>query len=133
MSEYSSFFFPILSSLQFSGWIELVSGPVWFASLLFQCVTPVPGETLLQQKLQESNRRLYHNVGQTVQQVYGSASKEVYSDLSPTIFIKYVNQAHTFLTEICNTCPTLVQSLEPLCGINDAFSMDPVHSHISFL
>uniref|UniRef100_A0A3Q3WJL5 Biogenesis of lysosome-related organelles complex 1 subunit 3 n=1 Tax=Mola mola TaxID=94237 RepID=A0A3Q3WJL5_MOLML len=36
------------------------------------------GESLLQQKLQESNSRLYHNVGQTVRQIYGSASKEVH-------------------------------------------------------
>ncbi|XP_070826768.1 biogenesis of lysosome-related organelles complex 1 subunit 3 [Chaetodon trifascialis] len=35
------------------------------------------GETLLQQKLQESNCRLYTDVGQTVRQVYGSASREV--------------------------------------------------------
>ncbi|XP_076591467.1 biogenesis of lysosome-related organelles complex 1 subunit 3 [Chaetodon auriga] len=35
------------------------------------------GETLLQQKLQESNCRLYSDVGQTVRQVYGSASREV--------------------------------------------------------
>ncbi|TKS81122.1 Biogenesis of lysosome-related organelles complex 1 subunit 3 [Collichthys lucidus] len=37
------------------------------------------GETLLQQKLQESNNRLYSDVGQTVRQVYGSASREVHS------------------------------------------------------
>ncbi|XP_038549130.1 biogenesis of lysosome-related organelles complex 1 subunit 3 isoform X2 [Micropterus salmoides] len=37
------------------------------------------GDTLLQQKLQESNSRLYSDVGQTVRQVYGSASKEVHS------------------------------------------------------
>ncbi|XP_018539896.1 biogenesis of lysosome-related organelles complex 1 subunit 3 [Lates calcarifer] len=35
------------------------------------------GETLLQQKLQESNSRLYHNVGQTLRHVYGSATREV--------------------------------------------------------
>lgn len=38
---------------------------------------PFPGETLLQQKLQESNSRLYHDVRQAVRQVYSSASKEV--------------------------------------------------------
>ncbi|XP_041797132.1 biogenesis of lysosome-related organelles complex 1 subunit 3 [Chelmon rostratus] len=35
------------------------------------------GETLLQQKLQESNCRLHSDVGQTLRQVYGSASREV--------------------------------------------------------
>ncbi|KAM9853414.1 biogenesis of lysosome-related organelles complex 1 subunit 3 isoform 1-T2 [Aulostomus maculatus] len=35
------------------------------------------GETLLQQKLQESNSRLYSDVGQTLRQVYGSATREV--------------------------------------------------------
>ncbi|KAM4627429.1 biogenesis of lysosome-related organelles complex 1 subunit 3 isoform 1-T2 [Polymixia lowei] len=35
------------------------------------------GETLLQQKLQESNSRLYTDVGQTLRQVYGNASREV--------------------------------------------------------
>uniref|UniRef100_A0A3Q2YH60 Biogenesis of lysosome-related organelles complex 1 subunit 3 n=2 Tax=Hippocampus comes TaxID=109280 RepID=A0A3Q2YH60_HIPCM len=37
------------------------------------------GDTLLQQKLQESNSRLYSDVGQMVRHVYGSASKEVRS------------------------------------------------------
>lgn len=37
------------------------------------------GDTLLQQKLQESNSRLYSDVAQTVRQVYGGASKEVQS------------------------------------------------------
>ncbi|KAM4566642.1 biogenesis of lysosome-related organelles complex 1 subunit 3 isoform 1-T1 [Odontesthes bonariensis] len=37
------------------------------------------GETLLQQKLQESNGRLYSDVGQMMQHVYGSASREVRS------------------------------------------------------
>ncbi|XP_026219626.1 biogenesis of lysosome-related organelles complex 1 subunit 3 [Anabas testudineus] len=37
------------------------------------------GDTLLQQKLQESNSRLYSDVGQTLRQVYGSASREVRS------------------------------------------------------
>ncbi|XP_068441499.1 biogenesis of lysosome-related organelles complex 1 subunit 3 [Clinocottus analis] len=37
------------------------------------------GDTLLQQKLQETNSRLYADVGQMVRQVYDSASKEVYS------------------------------------------------------
>ncbi|XP_068612794.1 biogenesis of lysosome-related organelles complex 1 subunit 3-like [Brachionichthys hirsutus] len=36
-------------------------------------------ETLLQQKLQESNSRLYNDVGQTVRQVYSNATKEVHS------------------------------------------------------
>lgn len=35
------------------------------------------GDTLLQQKLQESNSRLYSDVGQTLKHVYSSASKEV--------------------------------------------------------
>ncbi|XP_056297769.1 biogenesis of lysosome-related organelles complex 1 subunit 3 [Pseudoliparis swirei] len=35
------------------------------------------GDTLLQQKLQESNSRLYSDIGQMVRQVYGSASREV--------------------------------------------------------
>ncbi|XP_035535382.1 biogenesis of lysosome-related organelles complex 1 subunit 3 [Morone saxatilis] len=37
------------------------------------------GDTLLQQKLQESNNRLYFDVGQTLRHVYGSASREVHS------------------------------------------------------
>ncbi|XP_061781978.1 biogenesis of lysosome-related organelles complex 1 subunit 3 [Nerophis lumbriciformis] len=37
------------------------------------------GDTLLQQKLQESNSRLYSDVGQMLRHVYGSASKEVRS------------------------------------------------------
>ncbi|XP_003977121.2 biogenesis of lysosome-related organelles complex 1 subunit 3 isoform X1 [Takifugu rubripes] len=37
------------------------------------------GETLLQQKLQESNTRLYHDIGEMVRQLYSSASKEVHS------------------------------------------------------
>ncbi|XP_061576281.1 biogenesis of lysosome-related organelles complex 1 subunit 3 [Cololabis saira] len=40
------------------------------------------GETLLQQKLQESNSRLYADVGQMVRQVYGNASREVRSATS---------------------------------------------------
>lgn len=34
-------------------------------------------DTLLQQKLQESNSRLYSDVGQAIQHIYGSASREV--------------------------------------------------------
>ncbi|CAL8350721.1 unnamed protein product [Lota lota] len=37
------------------------------------------GETLLQQKLQESNSRLCADVGQTLRQVYSNASREVRS------------------------------------------------------
>ncbi|XP_054650378.1 biogenesis of lysosome-related organelles complex 1 subunit 3 [Dunckerocampus dactyliophorus] len=37
------------------------------------------GDTLLQQKLHESNSRLYSDVGQMLRHVYGSASKEVRS------------------------------------------------------
>ncbi|XP_040035513.2 biogenesis of lysosome-related organelles complex 1 subunit 3 [Gasterosteus aculeatus] len=37
------------------------------------------GDTLLQQKLQESNSRLHSDVGQMVRQVYGTACKEVQS------------------------------------------------------
>ncbi|XP_039986850.1 biogenesis of lysosome-related organelles complex 1 subunit 3 [Xiphias gladius] len=37
------------------------------------------GDTLLQQKLQESNSRLYHDVLQTLRQVYGGATREVRS------------------------------------------------------
>uniref|UniRef100_UPI003AAA49CA biogenesis of lysosome-related organelles complex 1 subunit 3 isoform X1 n=2 Tax=Centroberyx gerrardi TaxID=166262 RepID=UPI003AAA49CA len=37
------------------------------------------GDTLLQQKLQESNSRLHTDVGQTLRQVYGNASREVRS------------------------------------------------------
>lgn len=37
------------------------------------------GDTLLQQKLQESNSRLYSDIGQTLRHVYGSASREVRS------------------------------------------------------
>lgn len=85
MTEYSQL-------ICMDGWMELVSGllslkyfvmhwtegrPVWSGSQLFQYVILFPGETLLQQKLQESNSRLYSDVGQTVRQVYGSASKEV--------------------------------------------------------
>ncbi|XP_034081494.1 biogenesis of lysosome-related organelles complex 1 subunit 3 isoform X1 [Gymnodraco acuticeps] len=40
------------------------------------------GDTLLQQKLQESNSRLYSDVGQTLRHVYGSASREVQSATS---------------------------------------------------
>lgn len=40
------------------------------------------GETLLQQKLQESNSRLYSDVGQTLRQVYGNATREVRSATS---------------------------------------------------
>lgn len=40
------------------------------------------GDSLLQQKLQESNHRLYSDVGQTVRQIYGNASKEVRSATS---------------------------------------------------
>lgn len=40
------------------------------------------GDTLLQQKLQESNSRLYSDVGQTMRQVYGNASREVRSATS---------------------------------------------------
>ncbi|KAM3836094.1 biogenesis of lysosome-related organelles complex 1 subunit 3-like [Diretmus argenteus] len=36
-----------------------------------------PRDTLLQQKLQESNSRLYSDVGQTLRQVYGNASREL--------------------------------------------------------
>lgn len=35
------------------------------------------GDTLLQQKLQESNHRLYSDVGQNLRHVYGNASKEI--------------------------------------------------------
>uniref|UniRef100_G3P091 Biogenesis of lysosome-related organelles complex 1 subunit 3 n=1 Tax=Gasterosteus aculeatus aculeatus TaxID=481459 RepID=G3P091_GASAC len=35
------------------------------------------GDTLLQQKLQESNSRLHSDVGQMVRQVYGTACKEI--------------------------------------------------------
>ncbi|XP_033487835.1 biogenesis of lysosome-related organelles complex 1 subunit 3 [Epinephelus lanceolatus] len=37
------------------------------------------GETLLQQKLQESNSRLFTDVAQTLRHVYGSATREVQS------------------------------------------------------
>ena len=40
-------------------------------------VVDVPGDTLLQQKLQESNSRLCADVGQTLRQVYGNACREV--------------------------------------------------------
>ncbi|CAL8361505.1 unnamed protein product [Merluccius merluccius] len=40
---------------------------------------PHGGETLLQQKLQESNSRLCVDVGQTLRQVYSNASREVRS------------------------------------------------------
>lgn len=45
------------------------------------------GETLLQQKLQESNSRLYNDVSQTLRQVYSGATKEV-GDVSDTARIK---------------------------------------------
>lgn len=48
------------------------------------------GETLLQQKLQESNSQLYSDVGQMLKQVYGSASKEVHSVLLSFYLIIYV-------------------------------------------
>ncbi|XP_072314192.1 biogenesis of lysosome-related organelles complex 1 subunit 3 [Eucyclogobius newberryi] len=35
------------------------------------------GDTLLQQKLQESNHHLYNDVGQTLHHVYGNASREI--------------------------------------------------------
>lgn len=37
------------------------------------------GDTLLQQKLQESNHRLYSDMGQTIRNVYGNASREIRS------------------------------------------------------
>ncbi|XP_028321030.1 biogenesis of lysosome-related organelles complex 1 subunit 3 [Gouania willdenowi] len=40
------------------------------------------GDTLLQQKLQESNCRLYSDVGHMVRQVYGNATREVRSATS---------------------------------------------------
>lgn len=89
--DLQAFFF-LISSFQLYGcrkpWrSQLVQ---WF-SFLF------PGETLLQQKLQESNSRLYGDVGQTVRQVYGSASREVRWCVYPgTLHIKYMSILHHY-------------------------------------
>jgi hypothetical protein len=48
---------------------------VWL--LIVVVVIDVLGDTLLQQKLQESNSRLCADVAQTLRQVYGNASREV--------------------------------------------------------
>ncbi|XP_032446670.1 biogenesis of lysosome-related organelles complex 1 subunit 3 isoform X3 [Xiphophorus hellerii] len=49
---------------------------------------PYAGDTLLQQKLLESNSRLYTDVGQRVRQVYGSASPQC--DISA----EYIPECH---------------------------------------
>ncbi|XP_058489585.1 biogenesis of lysosome-related organelles complex 1 subunit 3 isoform X3 [Solea solea] len=41
------------------------------------------GDTLLQQKLQESNSRLYHDVSQTLRQVYSGATREILPVIPP--------------------------------------------------
>ncbi|XP_056905829.1 biogenesis of lysosome-related organelles complex 1 subunit 3 isoform X2 [Takifugu flavidus] len=57
------------------------------------------GETLLQQKLQESNTRLYHDVGEMVRQLYSSASKELQEVGHCRTLKWYLNDALLVLNE----------------------------------
>lgn len=68
------------------------------------------GETLLQQKLQESNSRLYHDVRQTVRQVYSNASKEVQSATA---------QLNASQTAIINTSHSIRLILEDLKAVSE--------------
>ncbi|XP_043974623.1 biogenesis of lysosome-related organelles complex 1 subunit 3 isoform X2 [Gambusia affinis] len=68
------------------------------------------GDTLLQQKLQESNSRLYTDVGQRVRQVYGSACKEVHSVTS---------QLNTSQSAIINASHSIRLILEDLKAVSE--------------
>ncbi|KAM4742518.1 biogenesis of lysosome-related organelles complex 1 subunit 3 isoform 2-T3 [Anableps anableps] len=68
------------------------------------------GDTLLQQKLQESNSRLYTDVGQMVRQVYGSASKEVHSVTS---------QLNTSQSAIINASHSIRLILDDLKAVSE--------------
>lgn len=71
---------------------------------------PHGGDTLLQQKLQESNSRLYTDVGQMVRQVYGSASKEVHSVTA---------QLNTSQSAIINASHSIRLILEDLKAVSE--------------
>ncbi|XP_047248224.1 biogenesis of lysosome-related organelles complex 1 subunit 3 isoform X1 [Girardinichthys multiradiatus] len=71
---------------------------------------PHVGDTLLQQKLQESNSRLYTDVGQMVRQVYSSASKEVHSVTS---------QLNTSQTAIINASHNIRLILDDLKAVSE--------------
>ena len=69
-----------MKSQQYFGFGQLykwIDGGQVKSQLFLWPICSFPGDTLLQQKLQESNSRLYHNVSQTVRQVYSSATREV--------------------------------------------------------
>ncbi|XP_023206604.1 biogenesis of lysosome-related organelles complex 1 subunit 3 isoform X2 [Xiphophorus maculatus] len=68
------------------------------------------GDTLLQQKLLESNSRLYTDVGQRVRQVYGSASKEVHSVTS---------QLNTSQSAIINASHSIRLILDDLKAVSE--------------
>ncbi|XP_014327987.1 biogenesis of lysosome-related organelles complex 1 subunit 3 isoform X1 [Xiphophorus maculatus] len=71
---------------------------------------PYAGDTLLQQKLLESNSRLYTDVGQRVRQVYGSASKEVHSVTS---------QLNTSQSAIINASHSIRLILDDLKAVSE--------------
>lgn len=68
------------------------------------------GDTLLQQKLQESNSRLYSDVGLMVQQVYGNASKEIRTATS---------QLNASQTAIINTSHSIRLILDDLKAVSE--------------
>lgn len=68
------------------------------------------GDTLLQQKLQESNSRLYSDIGQVVWQVYGSASREVRSATS---------QLNTSQSAIINASHSIRLILDDLKAVSE--------------
>ncbi|KAK5868550.1 hypothetical protein PBY51_009551 [Eleginops maclovinus] len=68
------------------------------------------GDTLLQQKLQESNSRLYSDVGQTLRHGYGSASREVQSATS---------QLNTSQSAIINASHSIRLILDDLKAVSE--------------
>ncbi|XP_067363432.1 biogenesis of lysosome-related organelles complex 1 subunit 3 isoform X2 [Channa argus] len=68
------------------------------------------GDTLLQQKLQESNSRLYSDVGQTLRQVYGNATREVRSATS---------QLNTSQSAIINASHSIRLILDDLKAVSE--------------
>ncbi|XP_047449161.1 biogenesis of lysosome-related organelles complex 1 subunit 3 [Mugil cephalus] len=68
------------------------------------------GDTLLQQKLQESNNRLYTDVSQMVRHVYGNASKEVRSATS---------QLNTSQSAIINASHSIRLILDDLKAVSE--------------
>ncbi|XP_040901448.1 biogenesis of lysosome-related organelles complex 1 subunit 3 [Toxotes jaculatrix] len=68
------------------------------------------GDTLLQQKLRESNSRLYHDVLQTLRQVYGGASREVRSATA---------QLNTSQSAIINTSHSIRLILDDLKAVSE--------------